>query len=116
MHKRITFRHMNHSDPMEDHVNKQLGKIERFLEHEPTPISIDIILEASKVREHPRAELRLKTPHHDLITHYEHNGVDLYAAIDHVIDQMYELLRKAKDKEIEKKRHRGRHEDFKKQR
>lgn len=116
MHKRITFKNMSHSDPMEAHVNKQLEKVELFLKNERDPIYIDMVLEASKVREHPRAELRIKTPHYDLVSTYEHQGVDLYDAIDRVIDVMYRELHKHKDKNLEERRTRGRHEEVKKQR
>ncbi len=116
MHKRITFRNMDHSDVMENYVNQQLAKIETFLEKEPSPIYIDFVLEASKVREHPRAELRLKTTHYDLVSNYEHSGVEMYDVIDRVIDIMYKQLRGAKDKDLDKRKTCGRHEEFKKQR
>lgn len=118
MHKRITFRNMDHSDMMESYVNKQLEKIETFLEKDEQrpPIYIDIVLEASKVHEHPRAELRVKTSHYDLISNYEHPGVDLYDAIDRVIDVMYKQLHESKKKNVEKRKTCGRREDFKKQR
>lgn len=115
MSKRIVFREMDHSNPMEDHVNKQLEKIEHFLLNERTPIAIDMVLTASRLHAHPRAELRIKTPHYDLVTHYEHEGVDMYEAIDRTIDKMYKLLHEEKKRVNEKLRDRGRHEDIKKQ-
>ncbi len=116
MHKRITFRNMDHSSVMEDYINQQLAKIETFLENEPTPIYIDMIVEASKVREHPRAELRIKAPHCDLISNYEYTGVDMYDVIDRVIDIMYDQLRELKKKNCDNRKMRGRHDEFKKQR
>lgn len=116
MHKRITFRNMTHSGPMEDHVNEQLTKIEKFLSNEPTPIYIDMILEASKIHAHPRAELHVKTPHYDLMSEYEHEGVDMYDVIDRVIDVMYRQLHQKKEKETDRRKVRGRHDEFKKQR
>ena len=116
MHKRVTFRNMDHSDAMEEYINQHLEKIEEFLENEPTPIHIDMVVESSKTREHPRAELRIKSPHFDLISHYEHTGVDMYDAIDHVIDIMYRQLHEHKKKECDNRKMRGRHDEFKKQR
>ncbi len=116
MHKRITFRNMDHSDVMENYINQQLAKIETFLENEPTPKYVDIVLHASKVREHPNAELRVKTPNYDLISNYEYSGVDLYDVIDRVIDIMYQQLHEAKKKECDQRKMRGRHDEFKKQR
>lgn len=116
MSKRITFREMEHSDAMQEYINGQLSKIEEFLEDEPSPMHIDMVLMASKVREHPRAELRIKTPNYDLVTNYEHEGVDMYDVIDRVIDTMYSRLREAKKRRVDKNKTAGRHDDFKKQR
>jgi ribosomal subunit interface protein len=110
------FKNMAHSDTMQEYVHNQLEKIMRFLKREPSPIYIDITLEQSTVHEHPRVELRIKTPHFDQVAHYEHEGATLYDAIDHVIDCMYEQLRQHKEKEVNLRKVRGRHEDFKKQR
>ncbi len=107
---------MDHSNVMEDYINKQLDKIMKFLENEPTPINIDFVLEASKVREHPRGELRIKTKNYDLVSSYEHEGVDLYDVIDRVIDVMYKQLHEEKQKNVDKRKSQGRHEEFKKQR
>jgi ribosomal subunit interface protein len=116
MHKRITFKNMDHSDVMEDYINQQLAKIEHILENEPTPIYIDMVLEASKTREHPRAELRVKSPHFDCISNYEKTGVDMYDIIDRVIDIMYHQLREQKKKACDDRKQCGRHDEFKKQR
>lgn len=101
MNRRIMFRHMPHSDAIEQHALQQLEKIEHFLENEPSPCSIDLVMEPSKVREHPKAELRVKTPNYDLITHYEKEGMDFYLVIDHVIDIMYRLLLEEKQKRVD---------------
>ena len=116
MHKRITFRNMDHSDVMEEYINKQLEKVEKFLKNERDPVYIDMVLDASKTREHPHAELRIKAPDFELISSYEKNGVQMYDVIDRVIDIMYKQLRQHKQKEVEQRKIRGRHEDFKKQR
>lgn len=104
MHKRITFKGMDHSAAMEEYVNKQLSKIEHFLENEPTPIYIDLVLEPSKTREHHYIELRIKTPHYDLVSDYEHNGVDFYDVLDRVIDVMYRRLHEEKKKRVDKRK------------
>lgn len=116
MHKRITFRGMDHSSVMEDYANQQLEKVESFLENEPTPVYIDLIFEPSKVHEHSRVELRVKSPHYDLISNYEHEGTSFYDVLDRVIDVMYKRLHDEKKKLVDKRKWVGRHEDFKKQR
>lgn len=114
MHKQITFRGMDHSDPMEEYANQQLDKIEKFLEDERTPIYIDLILEPSKVHDHHRIELRVKTPNYDEITEFE--GPKFYDVLDRVIDVMYRNLREEKRKHKDNLKQVGRHDDFKKQR
>lgn len=116
MIKRITFRHMDHSDAMEQHANEQLAKVEHFLANEPTPINIDLIFEPSKIRQHHRVELIIKTPHYDIFVHHEKEGDDFYQAIDTVIDTMYRKLHEEKSKRIDDRKMRGRHGEFKKQR
>ena len=45
MHKRITFRNMEHSDVLKEYADKQLDKVIRFLGNERTPVYIDLIFE-----------------------------------------------------------------------
>ncbi|TET06084.1 hypothetical protein E3J79_03440 [Candidatus Dependentiae bacterium] len=90
MHKRITFRAMDHSTVMEEYANQQLEKIVQFLKNERSPIYLDLILEPSKIHAHHRIELRVKTPRFDLISNYE--GPDFYEVLDRVIDVMYKDL------------------------
>jgi len=116
MHKRITFKGMDHSPGMEDYANGQLAKIEDFLKSEPSPIYIDLILEPSKRKEHHFIELRVKSPHYDLISNYEYKGTGFYDVLDRVIDIMYRKLLEEKGKQVDKRKSVGRHDDFKKQR
>ena len=116
MHKRIVFRSMDHSDSMEDYANQQLEKIEEFLANEPTPINIELILQPSKKRSHHHVELRVKTPNYDLVSNYEHEGVEFYDVLDRVVDVMYKRLREEKKKMLDKRKSAGRHEDFKAER
>jgi ribosome-associated translation inhibitor RaiA len=105
---------MDHSDALELHANEQLAKVIHFLENEPTPIYIDLVLAPSTTREHNFAELRVKTPHYDKISSYE--GPRMYEVLDHVIDVMYRELHEAKRKREDHIKDLGRHDEFKKQR
>lgn len=117
MHKRIAFRSMDHSDVMEQYVNEQLAKIETFLENERSPVYIDVIFEPSKVREHHRVEVRVKSPNYNLVSSYEHQGDKFYDTIDRVIDVMYRNLHEEKERiKKDDRKMIGRHEEFKKQR
>lgn len=114
MHKRITFRHVPTSKAIEQYANEQLAKVESFLQHEQSPIYIDLTFEPSKTHEHHRIELRVKSPHYDLVSHYEHKGEDFYDTLDRVIDVMYRELHEHKRKLNDEKRQDG--QEFKKQR
>lgn len=103
MHKRITFRNMTHSAPMEEHANDQLRKIEEFLETDKSPRYIDLMFEPSKVHAHHRVELRVKTPSYDRVSHYE--GPDFYAVLDRVIDTMYRELHEDKRRILDDRKH-----------
>ena len=104
MNKRITFRNMEHALSIENYANEHLAKIEKFLANETTPVSIDLVLEPSKTREHNRVELRIKSPHYDLIAHRE--GAHFYKVLDHVIDIMMQLLLEAKRERVDDRDHR----------
>lgn len=114
MKTRYTFRHMEHSAAMESYAEEQMHKIYDFLAHESEPQSLELVLEPSKVHEHHRIELRIKTPHYDLISNYE--GPKFYDVLDRVIDVMYKRLREEKKKHLDKRKMQGRHDEFKKQR
>lgn len=104
MNKRITFRNMEHALSIENYANEHLKKIEKILENEPTPVSIDLLMEPSKTREHNRVELRIKSPHYDLMC--EKEGPQFYKILDHVIDVMVRDLHEAKRERIDNRDHR----------
>lgn len=110
MNKRIYFKNMEPSKGMEQYANQQLAKIETFLAHEKSPIQIDLTFAPSKVREHHKVELRIKSPHYDLVSEYEHQGMEFYDVIDRVIDTMYRNLHEAKRQRIDERNHRGNNE------
>ncbi len=113
MQKKITFRNMEKTQPMEEYCYQQLAKVEEFLSNERTPIFIDLVLEPSKIHAHHRIELRVKSPRFDKISNYE--GPQFYDVLDRVIDVMYRELQEASRKEHDLYKARGRHEEVKKQ-
>lgn len=98
MPRRIVFRHMDHSPVIEEFANTHLDKLEKFLSTERTPIFIDLVMTPAPTHAHNNVELRLKTPHYELVAHHE--GKDLYQEIDRVVDKMLKELAKAKDKRL----------------
>ncbi|MGE0010511.1 MAG: HPF/RaiA family ribosome-associated protein [Candidatus Babeliales bacterium] len=102
MHKRITFRGMEHSAPMEDYVNQQLAKVEEFLSHERDPRFLDVVLDGTRIHNDNSVEVRVKTPNYDLVSNYK--GPKIYDVIDRVIDVMYNELCEAKRKRIDEEK------------
>lgn len=113
MEKRIVFRGMEKTQPMEDYCNQQLAKIEKLLENEREPIVINVVLEPSKVHAHHFVEVRVKTPSYYEISTYE--GPQFYDVMDRVIDVLYRNLLEARKKVTEQRHNAGRHEEVKKQ-
>lgn len=103
MHKRITFRNMDHVSSIENYANRRLDKVEHFLQNEKTPVYIDLVLEPSKVHAHHRVELRVKSPQYDLISNYE--GPEFYNVLDHVVDTMISELTEEKRKIVDERKH-----------
>ncbi len=102
MNKRIAYRGIESTPVLEEFINSHLEKIEHLLEHEPTPVTIDVILEPSTVHAHHRVEIVVKTPHYDLVAHHE--GPEMYQEIDRVTDKMIREIRKAKEKRIDQQK------------
>lgn len=114
MNRRIVFRNMEKTNHMEEYCIEKIAKIEQFLENERTPITIDLVLEPSKIHSHHKIELRVNTPNFHKISMYE--GPKFYEVLDRVIDTMYRELHKENDKNHERQREINRHDEVKKAR
>lgn len=105
------FRHMDRSEPMSEHIDKQLQKIEKLLENERTPITLDLVLEPSKTREHHCIELKATTADYEAFCKREYSGESFYKELDSVIDTVYRQLleqkRRHHDEHMRKARHIG---------
>ena len=102
MKKSLTFRHMEHSNAMALYVDEQLVKLEKFLANEPTPVFLDVVLEADHRRSVSRGEIRLKTPHYDVFAHDEQP--DMYDLIDTIIDIAYRQVLEKKRELVDKRK------------
>ena len=114
MNKKFTHRHMEATDAIDQHANTQLAKIEEFLKNEREPIYLELTFHDGKPHAHFEVEFLLKSPHYDLFVKKE--GPHFYQVMDEVIDTMYQLLHKEKDRRLEDRKMTGRHNEFKKQR
>lgn len=95
----VTFRHMDHSPVIDEHVRKQLDRLEKFLEQERTPISVEMVIEAQPIHSHHLIELRVNTPHfHEVV---KDEGPDMYLVIDSVITTMNNQLRRLKERMLD---------------
>lgn len=99
MIKRIVYRQMESTPVLEEFIGSHLEKIEKLLVHEPSPVMVDLILEPSAVHAHHKVELRVQSPHYDLIAHHE--GPEMYQEIDRVVDKMLGEIKRAKEKRVD---------------
>lgn len=100
MQKKITFAGREHTPVLDKHIEDQLLKIERFLADEPTPRVIELSVESHEVHQFNRVVARVKTPHYDCYA--EHEGPDVNAEINEVIDRLYAQLRDTKERLIDR--------------
>jgi ribosomal subunit interface protein len=103
INKKIEYRHMESVPMLEAHVNKQLEKIERFLQTKRPPISIDVVLEKHPDHAHNSAAIRISVPMYETIMDIvvRREGPDLYTCIDEVCAIAHHDLMEAKRKLVD---------------
>lgn len=99
MNKKINFRGLDHSEALDNHIHQQLEKVEALLENEPTPITIDVTVEYHDTHAHNKVIAHVSTPHFKC--HADHEGPDVYAEINEVIDRLYTQLKTQKEKLVD---------------
>lgn len=99
MNIKITFRNIESSPVMEQYIQKNLEKVTRLLKREPSPINIEVTVDAEFVHHNNRVDILLKSPHYDLFV--DHKGPDVYPLIDKVVETMAAEIIKNKDKRID---------------
>lgn len=96
MNKRITFRGAPHSAVIEQHIEKNLDRIIKFLESERSPKNIEIVLDFHPDHAHNGIDIRITTPSYNVVTKRE--GEDIFMVINEALDVTYNDLRKQKAK------------------
>lgn len=91
MNVAITFRKMDSSDALKDHVQSKLSKIEKFF---LKPMDVHVFL--SIERHLHRAEIQVLDKH--FTAHASEECEDMYASIDGAVDKVGKALKKHKDK------------------
>lgn len=97
MKRKVTYRNMESTPPLEEFVNVRLEKIEKLLETEKTPQYLDFVLTSEHSGVIYKVEFNVSTPEYKLNAHHE--GTDMYKQIENTIETMLEEIRKAKDKD-----------------
>lgn len=93
---RITMRHSENTQAIENHLNKQLARVIGFISHEPTPIFIDCVITPAKVHANNEVSLHVKSPNFEAIVKKE--GPEVYTLIDTVCEEAFEKLVELKRK------------------
>ncbi|MBN2267175.1 MAG: HPF/RaiA family ribosome-associated protein [Candidatus Babeliaceae bacterium] len=103
MQKKITFVGREHDPVLDNHIEEQLGRLERFLKHEKDPVFIDMVVEFHERHQFNKVSIRIKTPHYSCYA--EHEGPDVFLEINEVVGRVYEQLRNEKEKLVDTHRH-----------
>jgi ribosomal subunit interface protein len=106
MNKRIVFKGMEHSQAIELFLREKLGKVDKFLEGEQSPIFFDIVMSSGSTSGHERnifdASIRINGPHFSLAAHDE--GYEMYAVIERAVDKIVKEINDMKKKRLKKSR------------
>ena len=93
----LTFRGMDHTQAMEDYVAKNLKKFNKYLgKEDPEATFVHVVLEGQQKHNVFKVEIRVKTPHFDVIAGRE--GKEMYPLIDEVMRIMERELEQEKQK------------------
>ena len=94
--KKITFRHMDATPDIKNYAEEALARVEAALEHERSPIYIDLVLEPGRPHAHHSVELIIKTPNHNIICREE--GPHFFQLLDIACDLAYRKIHEQKER------------------
>lgn len=104
MNIKFTYRHTTGTDSsIERHAREQLKKVITFLEHERTPVDIELVFNPSKNHAHHEIELLIKSPHYNVVVSKK-EGTEFYELLNQVIDIAYDELHQEKRKLVDSNR------------
>ncbi len=119
MNPRIDFRNMKRSQHLEEHVQKELSKLGKFIDSDDTIASVDLTMNTEGIDQQLcRAELRVNNKYGKFVAHEE--GRDIYLAISQVVEKLLQELASAKERFVDRRDSpdknplRSEKEDFKK--
>jgi len=94
----LTCKGIEHTEVLESHINKQCERIIRFLQHERSPVTIEIVLEGHPNHAHNEVHIHIITPSYEVNVHRE--GQKLYPVLDEVLKIAYDMLHKEKEHHV----------------
>ena len=104
MHRKITFRSMDHSDAIEEDIHKKLDKLDKFFKHEQEPITMEVVVEAHRTKHYFIVEFKIQSKHYNMIARSE--GADMYAMIDQAGHKIERDIAREKERLVDKEHHR----------
>lgn len=87
----VTFRHLEATDAIKEHVKEKLEKFKKYLIR---PIDVHVILSVEKIRQQCEIVMNARDFHAQSLD----TDQDLYAAIDKAIHKLESQIRKHKEK------------------
>ena len=105
MELNIVFKDMDRTEAIEEYVLKNVEKFKKYLgKEDPEATFVHVVFQGKKGHEFGKnkqgiykVEIRVKTPHFDLIVDRENNN-EMYSLIDEVVHIMERKLQDAKEK------------------
>lgn len=99
---KITFQNMQPSELLEQHIHKKIERLLELLQDEAssTPFLFEFWLKAHAQHAHHAVEFHLRTKHFNHNAH--ESDPDMYLAVDNVIDTMTKLVKKEKEKMLDR--------------
>ena len=100
MEAQMTFRGMEPSHAMEEYAAKYLTKLKKYLgKEESDSIFVEVVFEGKLNHHIYVCEVRIKTPHFDLVAKRE--GHDMYPVIDETMKIMEQELQNKKQRFVD---------------
>jgi len=97
MQRKVTFRDESFkTKPLEEYVYGEIGKYDRILNKEGTPVYVDVVIDPHDTHQYFRVSVQIKTPNFDLFADAEED--DIYRAVKNATDKMYHQLRREQSK------------------
>lgn len=103
MQIKITCRGCEHTPDLDKYIHQKFKRVEEFLKHVRSPISLEVLVEMHNVHQHHIITARLHAPNYKCMA--QHEGPELFAEINEVSDRLIDQVRDHKEKMVDQKKH-----------